>query len=121
MTRSVSASGAATVLILLSGCSHKIGNDRSTASDPSASGAAEISDSALPVAGAYGFTKGQAKTRLEASGYNSISGWKRTRAEMVRHSAKGWCAGQRPIVRRAVNPSSRKDNAHDGNNHTTLR
>jgi len=74
MTRSVSASGAATVLILLSGCSHKIGNDRSTASDPSASGAAEISDSALPVAGAYGFTKGQAKTRLEASGYNSISG-----------------------------------------------
>jgi len=74
MTRSVCASGTATVLILLSGCTHGVGNDRLTASKPPpASGTTEGNPSALPVIGAYGFTESQAKTRLEASGYNNIS------------------------------------------------
>jgi hypothetical protein len=67
MTRSVSASGAAMVLILLSGSSTARNN-------PSpASGTVEGS-SALPVAGAYGFIESQAKSRLESSGYKNISG-----------------------------------------------
>jgi len=74
MNRSVSASGAAPVLILPSGCSQRRGDDRPTASNPPpASGTAEGRHS-LPVAGAYGFTKSQAKSRLESSGYNDISG-----------------------------------------------
>ena len=88
MTRSVSASGAATVLMLLSGCSHRVGDDRSTASNLSpVSGTAE-GHSALPVAGAYGFTESQAKSRLEASGYSAISGLEKTNSGIWRGQAE---------------------------------
>jgi len=89
MTRSVSANGAATVLMLLSGCSHRIGDDRLTAGNLSpVSGAAEENHSALPVAGAYGFTEGQAKSRLEASGYSAISGLEKTNSGIWRGQAE---------------------------------
>lgn len=88
MTRSVSASGAATVLILLSGCSHRGGDDRATASNPPpASGAAEESY-ALSVAGTYGVTGSQAKSRLESSGYSNISGLEKDNSGIWRGTAE---------------------------------